>query len=42
MASPDGAPPPDDVPVEETVERLLALAGLPAPDWPTDDDAPAG
>jgi hypothetical protein len=21
---------------------LLALVGLPAPDWPTDDDAPAG
>ena len=41
MASPDGAPPPEDVAVvEETVERLLALAGLPAPDWPTDDDAP--
>ena len=32
MASPDGAPPPaDDAVVEETVERLLALAGLPAP-----------
>ena len=42
MASPDGTPPPAEVPVEETVERLLALAGLPAPDWPTDDDAPAG
>jgi len=41
MAAPDGAPPTDDV-VEETVERLLALAGLPLPDWPTDDDAPAG
>jgi hypothetical protein len=41
MASPDGAPPEDDV-VEETLERLLALAGLPAPDWPTDDDAPPG
>ena len=41
MASPDGAPPADDV-VEETVGRLLALAGLPVPDWPTDDDAPAG
>src|SRR5688572_541446 len=39
MASPEGAPPTDDV-VEETLERLLALAGLPAPDWPTDDDAP--
>jgi hypothetical protein len=41
MASPEGAPPPADVPVEETVARLLGLAGLPAPDWPTDDDAPA-
>jgi hypothetical protein len=41
MASPDGAPPTDDT-VEETVVRLLTLAGLPAPDWPTDDDAPAG
>src|SRR3712207_2761044 len=41
MAAPDGAPPADDV-VEETVERLLRLAGLPALDWPTDDDAPAG
>jgi hypothetical protein len=41
MASPSGAPPEDDF-VEETVERLLTLAGLPVPDWPTDDDAPAG
>ena len=41
MASPSGAPPGDDV-VEETVERLLTLAGLPLPDWPTDDDAPPG
>ena len=41
MASPDGAPPRDDV-VEETVEKLLELAGLPLPEWPTDDDAPAG
>jgi hypothetical protein len=41
MASPTGAPPEDAV-VEETVERLLTLAGLPVPDWPTDDDAPAG
>ena len=41
MAAPDGAPPRDEV-VEETVERLLALAQLPLPDWPTDDDAPAG
>ena len=41
MAAPDGAP-PTEVTVEETVARLLGLAGLPAPDWPTDDDAPAG
>ncbi|TYP87666.1 hypothetical protein [Blastococcus xanthinilyticus] len=41
MASPGGAPPTDEV-VEETVERLLTLAGLPTPVWPTDDDAPAG
>ncbi len=41
MAAPDGAPPQDDV-VEDTLARLLALAGLPAPDRPTDDDAPAG
>ena len=42
MASPEGAPPAADVPVEQTVERLLGLAGLPVPGWPTDDDAPAG
>jgi hypothetical protein len=41
MASPDGAPPQDEV-VQETLERLMKLAGLPSPDWPTDDDAPAG
>jgi hypothetical protein len=41
MASPSGAPPADEV-VEQTVERLLALAGLPLPDWPSDDAAPAG
>jgi hypothetical protein len=41
MASPDGAPPADEV-VEQTVERLVALAGLPLPGWPTDDDAPPG
>ena len=41
MAAPDGAPPQDEV-VEETVDRLVALAGLPPVDWPTDDDAPAG
>jgi hypothetical protein len=41
MASPDGAPPTDDT-VEETLERLLDLAGLPAPERPPDDDAPAG
>ena len=40
LASPEGAPPTDDV-VEETVEKLLTLAGLPAPDWGTDDDEPA-
>ncbi|SNR83076.1 hypothetical protein [Blastococcus mobilis] len=41
MASPSGAPPQDEV-VEQTVEQLLALAGLPLPAWPTDEDAPAG
>ncbi len=41
MASPSGDPPQDEV-VEQTVEKLLALAGLPLPEWPTDDDAPAG
>jgi hypothetical protein len=41
MAAPDGAPPQDEV-VEDTVERLLTLAGLPLPEWPRDDDAPAG
>jgi hypothetical protein len=41
MASPAGAPPEDDV-VEQTVERLCGLAGLPLPEWPTDDDAPPG
>jgi hypothetical protein len=41
MASPGGAPPTDDR-VEETVEKLAARAGLPAPEWPTDEDAPAG
>ncbi|UOY03430.1 hypothetical protein [Blastococcus sp. PRF04-17] len=41
MAAPDGAPPVDDF-VEETVEKLAALAGLPAPGWPPDDDEPAG
>jgi hypothetical protein len=43
MASPDGTPPPEEVgSVEETVEGLLALVGLRAPDWGTDDDEPAG
>jgi hypothetical protein len=42
MAPPDGAPPPADVAVVETVDRLVALAGLPRVDWPRDDDAPAG
>ena len=32
----------DDVVVEDTVGRLLTLAGLPQVDWPRDDDAPAG
>jgi len=41
MASPVGAQPEDEV-VEQTVERLLTLAGLPLPEWPTDADAPAG
>ena len=41
MASADGAPPQDEV-VELTVDRLAALVGIPAPDWPTDDDAPPG
>jgi hypothetical protein len=41
MASPDGAPPQDDA-VEDTVDRLVALAGLPPLEWPTDDDAPPG
>jgi hypothetical protein len=41
MAAADGAPPTDET-VEETVEKLLVLAALPAPVWPTDDDVPAG
>jgi hypothetical protein len=41
LAAPDGAAPDDEV-VEETVDRLVALAGLPPAEWPTDDDAPAG
>lgn len=41
MASPDGAPPTDEV-VEQTVEKLAGLAGLPLPEWPTDEDMPAG
>jgi hypothetical protein len=41
MASPDGAPPGHEV-VEESVEKLAALAGLPLPEWPTDEDMPAG
>ena len=40
LASPTGTPPEDET-VEETVERLLVLAGLPLPDWGTDDDEPA-
>ena len=42
MADPGGAPPPPESTVVETVDRLVALAGLPPVDWPTDDDAPAG
>jgi hypothetical protein len=43
MAPTGGAPArDDDVVVEHIVGRLLSLAGLPQPDWPTDDDAPAG
>jgi hypothetical protein len=41
MASPSGAPPQDET-VEETVDRLIALSGLPGLEWPTDDDMPAG
>jgi hypothetical protein len=41
MAAPDGSPPGDDT-VEETVDRLIELTGLPPLDWPTDDDAYAG
>jgi hypothetical protein len=41
MAAPDGAPPTDEQ-VQITVDRLLALAGLPRLPWPTDDDEPAG
>jgi hypothetical protein len=41
LAAPDGAPPGHER-VEESVERLLALAGLPLPEWPEDADAPAG
>jgi hypothetical protein len=41
FASPDGAPPTDES-VIDTIEKLLGLAGLPLPEWPTDDDAPAG
>jgi hypothetical protein len=40
LASPTGTPPEHET-VEEAVERLLALAGLPVPDWGTDDDEPA-
>jgi hypothetical protein len=41
LASPAGAPPQDEV-VEQTVDRLLTLSGLPVPEWPADDDAPPG
>jgi hypothetical protein len=40
MASPEGTPPDDDV-AEETVARLMALAGLPTPEWGSDEDEPA-
>ena len=44
LMAPTGAAPArdDDVVVEDTVGRLLTLAGLPQVDWPTDDDAPPG
>jgi hypothetical protein len=43
MAPTEAAPArEDDVVVEDIVGRLLGLAGLPIPDWPTDDDAPPG
>jgi len=41
LASPEGTPPADDA-VEDTLARLLDLAGMPRPEWPTDDDAPPG
>jgi hypothetical protein len=41
LASPSGVPPEDEA-AELTVDRMIALAGLPALSWPTDDDAPAG
>ena len=37
----DGVAPVDET-VEPTLERLLALAGLPTPDWGSDDDEPPG
>ena len=40
LASPPGTRPEHET-VEETVERLLALAGLPVPHWGTDVDEPA-
>jgi hypothetical protein len=40
MASPDGEPPEDDF-AEDTVARLMKLAGLPAPEWGSDEDEPA-
>ena len=33
---------PSDEVVDETVAEMLALAGLPDPEWPTDEDAPPG
>ena len=41
LASPEGTPPADDA-VEDTLARLLDLAGMPRPEWPTDHDAPPG
>lgn len=41
LASTSGVPPTDEV-VELTVDRLVALAGLPPLEWPSDDDEPAG
>ena len=44
LMAPTGAAPvrDDEIVVEDTVGRLLTVAGLPPLDWPRDDDAPAG